>query len=659
MEPANPDFKMEYAVFLANQADWRAAQREAEYAFAIDIGQAARWLEQALNGDPNSIALHYIRALLRAFQGHYLDARLVYEQRLRESTRHPHVAANLAQVCTALADWDAGEEYYRAALHGEPNNVLWLSEYANVLEQCGRDREALGILERAVELAPEDRVLQTRTHAFKARTDRAIEARKYAALAKLKLEEDGDLVEAEELARQALTIAPECALAHYVQSQILRRGGSLFQAETALRRAYELEPANEEFQRALESLNAEIEPRKRLAADLVARARMESDVLVQRECLEHANALAESVEAHLAFVELELCDDPAQAEAHLRAALTLAPHHFAVNRRYALWLSQQGRAPQAEQFFNAALTINPQDEELVDQYARWLFAQERYHEAQTYLDSALGAHPDNPRLQVLRLIAAARLDPASPVLPQFEQLIQANPEDVLVMREYAVALRHNRQPGRAEDYMQQAIRLNPDDVIARREYAALLASRQLYHKAFIQIQSAVLGAPDDPRVVAQAEEIRERQTRFERAEAELAFAVYLAQQLDTLNAARDAFENALAKDQTSWLILQEFAAFLERQGDYTRAAELLQRALNVALENSDDAQQLQARLERVRTQIPSPLPPLPPVPDQNLGLPPLAFPNQNPDNISVPPPPLPVPQQPAMIQRLKKFFGIK
>ena len=608
LDPMNAAFRMAYAAFLMHQEDWTAAEQELTRAVTDGAVTSAAWLDDELASTPSDPFLVHLRALLLTRLGRYGEARTAFERLLTTTPGHGQALADQAALLEAMGDLDAADRSYRAALQVNPDNVTWLKAYGLFLEKCERDEEALRFLEHALELNPTDTNLQEHVAVLKRRASREVEARKRAALAKLKLEEQDNVDEAASLLAEALQMAPECALAHRVQADVLVRKGFLAQAEAHLTRAVELEPDNSEYAAAQQALQAEIEPRRQQVRALVSQARATTDREAAYALLDEALGLiADDVDVHVAYAELLWPELPDEVEKHLQAALAVAPQHLEANRQYAILLHERGRGLEAEQHFLAVLAERPQDEELINEYAGFLIEQGRYQEAASRLQAALEVLPVSAQLQGQLAAAWARLGRLAEALPKFETALQMEPKNAMLHREYAVALHDVGQHAMADDHFHTALELNPDDAVTHREYAALLMAQQRYSEAWDHIQQALALRPDDEQIQTEARTIEEQLQQFGQVEEELAYAVWLSRQAtpEAIATAQEAFGHALELDPKGIIALKEYAMFLEHQGELDRARDLLERALEIVPED----QEIKAHHATILTALAPPVPP--------------------------------------------------
>ncbi|MBN1889179.1 MAG: tetratricopeptide repeat protein [Thermoflexales bacterium] len=597
LAPARTDFWMAYAAFLAQQEKWEAAKQQVERA-AGDAQVAAVWLDKALAGAANDPAMMYLKAVLLAQLGQHDHARLAFEQLLATAPAHGQAWFDHAVVLEALGEIEAANQSYRSALDIDGHNLAWLVAFGSFLERHERDKQALGVFNRALEQAPQDPELQERVRILERRADKSIEARKLAALAKYKIEEQDEAGEAEVLLADALRMDPECALAHRVQATLLIRQGAFSQAEAHAAQAAELEPDNTEYQAFQRSLRADLEPRRQKVEQLVAQAQAAADIHAARALLNEAFTLvADDVQAHLAYARLLLPGQASEAEEHLRTILALSPQQPEANKQYALLLLERGDEAQARSYILAALEQWPGDEEMTSSYAAWLIEQGRHQEALDRLQPAMEASPASTRLQVQYAVVLARMGQIQEALPRFEALLQTEPQNAILHREYAVVLRHEKRYADAEAHLRAALETVPDDAVAHRELATLLATHQRYYQALEHIQQAVALRPGDEAIQAQAEEIEAQLRRLEKVEEEVAFAAWLSRQGTPEHTAKacQAFERALAQAPGSALAAREYALFLEQQGELEQARDLLDRAL--AIVPGDP--QLEARREAI------------------------------------------------------------
>ncbi|MFH1920469.1 MAG: tetratricopeptide repeat protein [Planctomycetota bacterium] len=218
------------------------------------------------------------------------DESSVYLQKYKELADHDRktriegarTSGDLVLVRQAVADvYTAAGQVYRK--HGNVPNAEghWLkaarlasgdtvcrNALVSLYRQMNRTAETLQILGQLAEIEPENATYQMQIGGLNARLDQFDAAERafrkvselapkrpegYLALARLHLESNRKLLEAMDLARTAVELAPTPA--NYVLlSAACKRNGDHAGAVSAIQRAIELDPSNEQYRRIQESL---------------------------------------------------------------------------------------------------------------------------------------------------------------------------------------------------------------------------------------------------------------------------------------------------------------------------------------------------------------------------------------------------------------------
>ncbi len=604
LNPVDVSIRLAYADFLAQQKHWLAAKRELTWAIEADREATAAWLNNELQYTPDAASLLYLRALLQTQLGQYVDARESLEQLLGLVPDQGQIFMDQAVLQEAMDDWDTAEHSYQAALQIDGNNIPWLIAYGTFLERRERDKDALRVLEHALSLNPDEVALQAQVEQIKQNANRETEARKRAALARFRLDEQGNITQAAMLIDEALKLWPDCALAHLVQADILERTNSLSRAERHLVRAIELEPDNAEYQAAHRAFQLRMAQKQQQVQLLISRAQAVADKEAALAWLDEAlELIADDVETHLTYATLLWPNHPADAETHLQAALAVEPQHLEVNKKYITLLLSQNRRSEAEQYFHKSLESQPQDEELIERYVGWLIEQGRYEEALNFLKTAQQRVPMSALLQGQLAVVLARLNRFEEALPQFEAALQL--EDVpsgLLHFEYARALRASNEQAKAEEYFRHAIEFNYDTPDLHCEYATLLLEQQRYAETQFHIQRAQTLHPDDQRVETVAKMFEEQFRQFEPVEAELAYAALLRKQ-GQIDEAEQALNRARSLAPNNVIVLREYGKFLESQDRLDQAVAILEQA--TALMPTD--QSLKTEYETIQAKLQPPI----------------------------------------------------
>ena len=239
--------------------------------------------------------------------------------RRAERNRHPHRRSRAARE---LVDLIIGQRPQDALVHLEellndaPDNSELLAMQAQAIYKVKGSKDALNLCLKLVGYDKASKSFDPEKASVKDRPE------VYALLAGLIMERDQDQEFAQQVVEEMIALNPDSADAHLKRSVFLRSIGENEEANLALQKAYELDPASVEVARQKGSVAFEEEdfaqaesifrtameanPKNALFYDLLAR------VLIQQEKLDEALAMIESGEKMLgdkramAFAQLKL-----------------------------------------------------------------------------------------------------------------------------------------------------------------------------------------------------------------------------------------------------------------------------------------------------------------------------------------------------------------
>ena len=129
---------------LARLGDREQAERHFEQARARQAQVAAR--EQAL--------VHLNQGIARLNAGDARDAAAAFQRTLALAPSLPEALHLLGVAQSALNNWPAADQSFRAALKARPGDAYILSSYAAALHAHGRTEQAVSRLEAALEIDP-------------------------------------------------------------------------------------------------------------------------------------------------------------------------------------------------------------------------------------------------------------------------------------------------------------------------------------------------------------------------------------------------------------------------------------------------------------------------------------------------------------------------
>ena len=271
-------------------------------------------------------------------------------------------AAKTAQTGTpgAVAAWQRGdlafaEAHWRAALLRNPNDPLAPRALSDIAQQTGRYEEAAQLLRSFAESPPE-----------------------YSNLG-VSLEALGRHDEAEAAYRQAVSIDPNFASAHFNLGNLLQKQGRDIDAEEAFRAALALRP---DYGKAWNGLGQVLQHQGRLQDALGAFRNA-------AQC-EPASAVVHCNLGTLLFA----FECNAEALAELRRALALDPGYALAHGNLSALLARSGCPIAAESASRTAISLAPDQHCWLTNLGVALLSQGRHAEAEKCYRKALAMRPD-------------------------------------------------------------------------------------------------------------------------------------------------------------------------------------------------------------------------------------------------------------------------
>lgn len=277
----------------------------------------------------------------------------------------------------------------------------------------------------------------------------------------------GNNVDALEPMREAATLSPGDAEAHYNLGVVLQQLGHPEEAEAsyrrtlglradyadawlnlgvALNRMQRVEEAEDCLRKVIRLRPESVAAHGNLGAVLEAQGRLDDAEASYRQAVAICPDAAEGHFGLGRILRLRECLD--EAEASLVRAIEIDPHHANAHAELALVLQERECLDEAEQHFMEALRLNPQDVAILGNRGNLLCEMERLIEAELCYRAALSIDPDDAGLYAnlgKLLKNQGRLDEAE---KSFRQAIQIDPDDLEVHNRLGLAL-HER--GRLEE----------------------------------------------------------------------------------------------------------------------------------------------------------------------------------------------------------------
>ena len=515
------------------------------------VEQAFDYFERALQIDPNnaktkaSYAFHlgnHALALVRS--GKVEQAFDYFECALKIK---PDNAITLTSYANALARSDKVEQafdYFERALQIDPNNAITLSSYANALAGSDKVEQAFDYFERALQIDPNNAITLSSYANALAGSD--------------KVEQSLDYFE------RALQIDPNNAI-------------TLSSYANALAGSDKVEQAFDYFERALQ-----IDPNNAITLS------------------SYANALAGSdkVEQSLDYFERALQIDPNNAKTKASYAFHLGHHASALVR--------SGKVEQAFDYFECALKIKPDNAITLTSYANALARSDKVEQSLDYFERALQIDPNNPITLTNYARALIRAGRVERSFAYFERALKIEPNNAITLTNYADVLARADRVEESFKYFKRALEINPNDIITLTNYARALVRSYRTEEALAYFERALEIQPNDAITLSS---YARALTRVGRAEQSFEYfekalkigpnhAITLGVYADALGRHASAltrndnaqkasgyFEKALEIEPGNARILFRTAENLQNLGEYAKAAEKLERILQ--LDNPD------------------------------------------------------------------------
>ncbi len=401
----------------------------------MSAGQYSRAESQvsaALTTDPKNGSLWFLLGVARAQQGKIDPAIVALETALPLAAEQAPVYFNLGVLYLQKKDLAKAQEAYGRGLVLDPSNIPANQNYAFVLTQQGKFREALVPLERLKELRPDDvSARATLIEAYmKAGMTSSGESEIHEllssgfftlpqglALTKL-LVADGEADPAQRVLESLISSWPGSAEAHGELALLFTKKKRFNDAAVELGKAVQLDPASEKLALAYTEalLDAEQYPvarefltsaKSRFADQLTFQYQLAiadmclqrfSDAISELESLQSESPRSAKVQ-FLWGGAYELEGDFTKAETAYRRAIQQAPQDSSHYRLLGSLLQKQGptRIAEATQLLRKALVLDPSDGENKIALAHCLEKQGELEEAGVLLEQAVGTNPESRR----------------------------------------------------------------------------------------------------------------------------------------------------------------------------------------------------------------------------------------------------------------------
>jgi Flp pilus assembly protein TadD len=399
---------------------------------AGQYSRAESRLSVALRTEPQNGSLWFLLGVAQAQQNKIDPAIAAFETALPLAAEQAPVNFNLGLLYLGKKNFSKAEEAYGRGLALDPSNIPADQNYAFVLTQQGKFREALVPLERLKELRPHDvsaRATLVEAYIKVGMTSRGeseidellsshfVTLPEGLGLAKL-LVADGEVNPAQRVYESLRSSWPSSAELHGELGLLLSKKEQFREAAVELGQAVQLDPDSVKFSLAYAGALIDsqqypsarqflLSAKKRFADQLGFQYQMAlTDVCLQRfsdaiselESLERENPGLANVQFLLGGAH-ELGGDFAKAETAYRKAIHRAPQDSSYYRLLGSLLQKQGpaRIAEATQLLRQALALDPGEAENKVALARCLEKQGQLDEAGTLLEQAVESNPSSRR----------------------------------------------------------------------------------------------------------------------------------------------------------------------------------------------------------------------------------------------------------------------
>ena len=421
---------------------------------------------------PNTATVIELRGNVQLMRRDYASARRAYEEALQRDPALFSAVANLSAIDVIEKKTDAARERLERYIKSNPQNPYSLASLAELKIQTGAPLEEVrALLDSAIKVAPTEPLMRLQLMELLIRKRLYKDALAAAQDAAAAMPNDsaimdavgrsqmeaGDIEQAIGTFRKLAGIDGNGARAYARLADIYKATGKRSQAESALRKAIELEPGLGPAQVAL--------------VDLLVKDKREADALefarrVQRDSKNTATGwLLE------AMVHSRMKDQRAAIEA-LRTGLNKRPKDLDLTRELYRRLTFAGRTAEADRLAADWMKARPKDYEFeymvgINRLGRGDLAQ-----AEIHLRSVVAQQPSHALS--LNNLAAALVAQGKPGATEFAQrAVDAAPDQPQVLDTLALALAAEKKFDLALSTQRQAVKLAPEDNALRLHLAKI------------------------------------------------------------------------------------------------------------------------------------------------------------------------------------------
>ena len=496
-------------------------------------------------------------------RGDFLKASIEFRNAVQIAPRDPQARLLAGEAAEKLGRWRDAAGLYQSVVELAPENIEARADLGRLYDLGGAPEQALKLIGPALAKQPDSAALLVvralarsrlrQTEAALADAERAAQLapdnEEAVGLLAAMYRERGQEARAVELVSSALRRTPS--------STDLRELLVTIYAETG-----EPDRAIEQLQQLIALKPARVSYRSQLAG-LYAREHRYDDA--QRTLEDEVKAQPDSSEAKLALVAfVEAQRSRAAAQQMIETFIAADPGNTDLRLELGALLLRAGSREQSLAAYEALLKGSDSGPNALvarDRIAAILLSAGKPADAEKMIGAVLGENPrDSDALRMRAELELARRDSAA-AITDLRGVLREEPAAVPVRRMLASALLANQQPALAEDELHTALQIAPDDAGVRSDLAQLYEQTHRAEQAVALLEEAVQRRPADAAV-------RETLIRAYLAKGDIPAARTAAEDLKTLQ----------PKSADGYYLAAQVA---EAQKRFDEAEQQLKRALEL------------------------------------------------------------------------------
>jgi len=441
---------------FADQAIVSARLKRREFDAALQA------VDVMLKKDPGSGSALEMRGRVQVTRKDYAAAREAFEQAVKVDPTLFSAVASLAAIDVQEKKFDQAKARLDAAIKADSRNHYAYLALAEVRRRAGATHEEIAkILAEAIKVAPSDPTarlqLIEQTLLKRQYKEALVVAQEAAAALPNDLRvldavgraqmEAGDVEQAVSTFRRIAGVDQKSAMPYVRLADVYKSSGKRPAAETAFRKALEIEPNSQAAQEGLMNL-------------MLATGRTR-EVLDLARSMQQQHPKAITGYAFEALVQLRLKASEA-AMAAFRRGLAVPGMDPELARLYFASMVKADRSADAERFGNAWLKDHPEDAAFDYQMATTAIARGDLAQAETRLRRVVAVRPRHPlALNNLAWVLAVQNKPGAVEIAQ--KAVTLMPDKAALVDTLAMALAADKQFDKALTTQKRAVELSPDD----------------------------------------------------------------------------------------------------------------------------------------------------------------------------------------------------